>query len=1074
MSRNKDIQKVLVIGSGPIVIGQAAEFDYSGTQACESLREEGVEVVLVNSNPATIMTDREVADKVYIEPLTAEVIEKIIERERPDALIAGMGGQTGLNLSIELYDSGVLEKYGVEIIGTSIPSIKKGEDREEFRQLMEEIGEPIIESKTVETVEDAVAYAKIIGYPVVVRPAFTLGGTGGGICDTEAELRTIAHAGIHLSRVGQVLIEKCITGWKEIEYEVIRDSKGSCICVCNMENIDPVGVHTGDSMVVAPTQTLTDIEHGMLREAAFRIIEGVGIEGGCNVQFAVEPNSLQYAVIEINPRVSRSSALASKATGYPIARVAAKIALGLGLDEIENKITGTRSMAFEPSIDYVVVKIPKWPFDKFFNADRNLGTKMMATGEVMAIGPTFEVALLKGLRSLEIGAFSLLHPRFKTMDIATLKENVKRPNDERLFYLAALLNTGYDINRLSRETGMDAYFLRIIKRIVCVEAELEAMKKEDLTEDKLREMKRLGFSDEIIANRLNVSEKFIRELRKLFGIEAKYRKVDTQGGLADAKANYLYSNYEGEDESPVHEDKRRIIVIGSGPIRIGQGVEFDYASVHCVKTLRREGYETIIINNNPETVSTDFDISDKLYFEPLTAEDTLNIIEKEKPEGVILQFGGQTAIKLAGVFKEEGISILGTDPTAIDRAEDREKFDAMLEELNLIRPKGVGVHGVEEGMEKAESLGYPVLVRPSYVLGGQGMEICTADEDLRYYLEESFAMDPERTVLIDQYIQGMECEVDAISDGTDVFLPGIMEHLERAGVHSGDSISIYPSRHISKEMDDAILEATMKVALELGVMGMINIQFIIKDETLYMIEVNPRSSRTVPYLSKVTGMNITEIATKVMLGDSLKSMGYGTGIGPVSPTTCVKIPVFSTEKLHRVEASLGPEMRSTGEVLGVGRTEEEAMAKGFLAAGTDIAPKSRRALCTIRDRDKEEFLPIAKSLAEDGVIFYATKGTKAFLNKHGIDAEEVRRIGEEAPTMIDLIQEGKIDLVFNTPTKGNDSKRDGFLIRRNAIECDVELFTNLDKAKVYAETLKNNPLKDDLRIYEIGDYNAEC
>ena len=1071
MPKREDIQKVLVIGSGPIVIGQAAEFDYSGTQACESLREEGVEVVLVNSNPATIMTDREVADKVYIEPLAVDVIEKIIERERPDSLIAGMGGQTGLNLSIELYDKGILENYGVQIIGTSIPSIKKGEDREQFRQLMEEIGEPIIESKTVESVEDALAYADEIGYPVVVRPAFTLGGTGGGICEDADELENIARSGIHLSRVGQVLIEKCITGWKEIEYEVIRDAKGTCICVCNMENIDPVGVHTGDSIVVAPTQTLSDVEHNMLRRSAFKILEGVGIEGGCNVQFALEAHSLEYAVIEINPRVSRSSALASKATGYPIARMASKIALGLSLDEIENKVTGDASSAFEPSIDYVVVKLPKWPFDKFFNADRNLGTKMMATGEVMAIGPTLEVALLKGLRSLEIGAFSLLHPRFKKMDIETLKENVKRPNDERLFYLSALLNTGYDIARLSRETGMDAYFLRIIKGIVDLEAELERMKKEDLSEEKLRLMKRMGFSDEIIANRLDVTEKFIRELRKLFGIEAKYRKVDTCGGFADPQVNYLYSAYEGEDESPASADRRRIAVIGSGPIRIGQGVEFDYASVHCVKTLRREGYETIIINNNPETVSTDFDISDKLYFEPLTAEDSLNILEKEQPEGVILQFGGQTAIKLAGAFKEARIPILGTDPTAIDRAEDREKFDAMLEDLQLMRPEGIGVHGVEEGMEGAKALGYPVLVRPSYVLGGQGMEICTNDEDLRYYLEESFALDPERTVLIDQYIEGMECEVDAICDGADVFLPGIMEHLERAGVHSGDSISIYPSRHISEQMEAEILEATKKVALELGVIGMINIQYIIKDEVLYMIEVNPRSSRTVPYLSKVTGINITELATKVMLGHSLKDMGYATGIGKKAAYTCVKIPVFSTEKLHRVEASLGPEMRSTGEVLGVGATEEEAMAKGFLAAGMDIEDKKRRILCTVRDRDKREFAPIAREMDALGYEFYATEGTKAYLADLGIDAKLVRRVEEAPPTMIDYIRGGKIHMVFNTPTKGNDSKRDGFLIRRTSIESDVELFTNLDKAKVFVETLKDNPLKEALHVYELDDYS---
>lgn len=1070
MAKRSDIKKTLVIGSGPIVIGQAAEFDYAGTQACESLREEGVEVVLVNSNPATIMTDKEVADKVYIEPLTVETIEKIIEIEKPDSLIAGVGGQTGLNLSIELSDRGILEKHDVKIIGTSIESIKKGEDRELFRNLMEEIEEPIIESKTVEGVEEAKEYAKELGYPVVVRPAFTLGGTGGGIANNEEELIAIASSGLHLSRAHQVLIEKCITGWKEIEYEVIRDSKGTCITVCNMENVDPVGVHTGDSIVVAPTQTLSNVEHRMLREASFKILEAVGIEGGCNVQFALEPNSLEYAVIEINPRLSRSSALASKATGYPIARVAAKIALGMGLEEIPNRITGTDSSAFEPAIDYVVVKLPKWPFDKFFNADRNLGTKMMATGEVMAIGPTMESALLKGLRSLEIGAFSLLNEKYAKLDIETLKEQVRRPNDERLFYLAALMNAGYDLRRLSKETGMDEYFLYVIHGIIETEKMLRSMKKEDLTEDILRDLKIRGFSDESIAKSLGTTSKFIREMRKLFGITAKYRKVDTCAGLKEAKVNYLYSTYEGKDESLVDEDKKKVIVIGSGPIRIGQGVEFDYASVHCVKALRSKGIQTIIINNNPETVSTDFDISDKLYFEPLTEEDTLNIIEKENPDGVILQFGGQTAIKLAKSFLENGVPILGTSPDAIDRAEDRERFDQMLEDLEIRRPVGAGVHSLEEGIEVANRLGYPVLVRPSYVLGGQGMEICTTDNDLTYYLEEAFEKDPQNPILIDQYIQGMEVEVDAISDGEDVYLPGIMEHLERAGVHSGDSISIYPSVNISEKMEEEILEATKKVALELGVIGMINIQYIIKEETLYMIEVNPRSSRTVPYLSKVTNSNITELATRVMMGESLESMGLGTYIGEKSQLTCVKIPVFSTEKLHRVEASLGPEMRSTGEVLGVGKTPAEAMAKGFIAAGMDLSERKRKVLATVRNRDKEEFAPLAKILHSLGYEFFATKGTGEFLESLGIPSTLVRRLHEESPTIIDIIKQGGIDLVFNTPTKGNDSQRDGFAIRRAAIESDVELMTNLDKAKVYVKTLEDNPLKEQMEVYEIHEY----
>ncbi|NTW73069.1 MAG: carbamoyl-phosphate synthase (glutamine-hydrolyzing) large subunit, partial [Eubacteriaceae bacterium] len=877
-------------------------------------------------------------DKVYIEPITVEYVEKIIDRERPDSILAGMGGQTGLNIAIELYDKKILEKYNVKVIGTSIESIKKGEDREIFKVLMEEIGQPCIESNTVTTLEGAKAYAEKIGYPVVVRPAYTLGGSGGGIAETEEELTAITVKGLHLSRVSQVLIEKSIKGWKEIEYEVMRDAKGNCITVCNMENIDPVGIHTGDSIVVAPSQTLSDKEYQMLRKASLDIIQAIGIEGGCNVQLALDPMSFEYAIIEINPRVSRSSALASKATGYPIAKVAAKIALGYGLDEIKNAVTKKTYACFEPSLDYVVIKIPKWPFDKFYNADRKLGTKMMATGEVMAIGNSFESAFLKGIRSLEIKRYSLDHKSVKNLTLQELKDKVLYPNDERMFYVAELLRCGYDMHKLSRDTGMDVFFLDKIRWIVCQEEELKNTKPEALTKEKLKMLKHKGFSDKGIADLMKVDPNHIYELRKMWKIETVYKMVDTCAGEFEAVTPYYYSTYDEENEV-TYSDRKRIMVIGSGPIRIGQGIEFDYCSVHSVMALRKMGIETIIVNNNPETVSTDFNISDKLYFEPLTEEDTYNIIEKEKPDGVVLQFGGQTAIKLAEFFKNKNVPILGTDPKSIDESEDREKFDAILESLDIDRPKGKGVYELNEGVKWANQLGYPVLVRPSYVLGGQGMEICYDDSELCFYLKDAFEKDRKNPVLIDKYIEGMEIEVDAICDGEDVLIPGIMEHLERAGVHSGDSISIYPSINISQSIKDKILDYTKKISVALRVKGMINIQFIESEGELYIIEVNPRSSRTVPYISKVTAVPVIDIATKVMLGEKLKDMSYGTGIYPESRLTCVKVPVFSTEKLPKVEASLGPEMRSTGEVLGVGENFKEALYKGLIAAGMDLSQR---------------------------------------------------------------------------------------------------------------------------------------
>ncbi|AKN31137.1 carbamoyl phosphate synthase large subunit [Clostridium carboxidivorans P7] len=1067
MPLNKNIKKVLVIGSGPIVIGQAAEFDYSGTQACEALREEGIEVVLINSNPATIMTDKETADKVYLEPLTLEFVEKVIKEERPDSLLAGMGGQTGLNLAVELYDKGILDKYNVKVIGTSIESIKEGEDRELFRNMMNRIGQPVIESEIITDMESGMAFASKIGYPVIVRPAYTLGGTGGGIAENEEELEEILESGLQLSSIGQVLLEKSVKGWKEIEYEVMRDSFGNCITVCNMENIDPVGIHTGDSIVVAPSQTLSDKEYQMLRSASIDIINAVGIEGGCNVQLALNPHSFEYAVIEINPRVSRSSALASKATGYPIAKVAAKIALGYGLDEILNAVTQMTYACFEPSLDYVVVKIPKWPFDKFQGADRVLGTKMMATGEIMAIGSNFEAAFLKGIRSLEIGKYSLDHKKFKEFSMAELKERVMSPDDERIFALAEMLRREYRVDMIVQITGIDKFFIEKFKWIVEEEQRLKLSKIGDLDKEWFHKLKQKGFSDKGIADMLKVSPDDIYKLRSVWGIKPVYKMVDTCGGEFEARSPYYYSTYDTYDEVKVSYEKK-VMVIGSGPIRIGQGIEFDYASVHCVMALKKLGIETIIVNNNPETVSTDFNVSDKLYFEPLTEEDVLNIIEKEKPNGVILQFGGQTAIKLAKFLKEKNILTLGTTADQIDMAEDRERFDELLEKLGISRPKGKGIWNTEEGLEEAKKLGFPVLVRPSYVIGGQGMEITHDEKELIYYLSNAFEKDKKNPILIDKYLMGREIEVDAISDGKDVLIPGIMEHLERAGVHSGDSITMYPSQNISAEMKGKILDYTKKIALEIGIKGMINIQFIEFEGNLYVIEVNPRASRTVPYISKVSKVPIVDLATRVMLGEQLKDLGYGVDIYKEPEIISVKVPVFSTQKLPNVEVCLGPEMRSTGEVLGVGRTIEEALYKGFEAANMLAKEEKITVLATINDHDKKEFLAIAKEMHKLGVKFVATKNTAKLLRNAGLKVKEVRKLSEEHPNIIDAIKNGEVDLVVNTPTKGNDSKRDGFHIRRAAIERNIGVVTALDTLKAMVD-VKIKGIKDEkLEVFDLA------
>jgi len=1072
MPVDKSIKKVLVIGSGPIIIGQAAEFDYSGTQACGALREDGAEVVLINSNPATIMTDKEVANNIYIEPLTAEVVERVIDKERPDSLLAGMGGQTGLNLAVELYEKGILDKYGVRVIGTSIESIKKGEDRELFRKEMQKIGQPCIESEIITDIEAGKACADKIGYPVIVRPAYTLGGSGGGIANNEKEMEAILESGLQLSSIGQVLVERSVKGWKEIEYEVMRDKYGNCICVCNMENVDPVGIHTGDSIVVAPSQTLADKEYQMLRSAAIEIINAIGIEGGCNVQFALNPKSYEYAVIEINPRVSRSSALASKATGYPIAKVAAKLALGYGLDEIRNAVTGKTYACFEPALDYVVVKVPKWPFDKFFDAERLLGTKMMATGEVMSIGSSFEAAFLKAMRSLETGRFTLEHEDMRKLSLEELKRRVISPDDERVFALAEMIRRNYRIEMISVVTGIDSFFLNKIKNIVCLEERLKVIRPEELSRDFLFELKIKGFSDRGIGELIGMDPGEIYRLRLKWGIIPSYNMVDTCAGEFEATTPYYYSAYGSTDEIRA-SGKRKVMVLGSGPIRIGQGIEFDYASVHAVKALRKLGLETIIVNNNPETVSTDFDISDKLYFEPVTDEDVLSIIEEENPEGVILQFGGQTAIKLAGFLRKKNIRVLGTSPEQIDAAEDREKFDALLEKLNISRPEGKAVWDVDSGLEEAEKLGYPVLIRPSYVLGGQGMEITHSREELRHYLENAFRAEEKNSVLIDKYLMGKEIEVDAVCDGEEVLIPGIMEHLERAGIHSGDSISIYPPQNIPGEIKREILDCTRKLALGLGINGVINIQFIEFDGRLYVIEVNPRASRTIPYISKISGVPVVELATRVIMGEKLEKLGYGTGIYKEPEIVSVKVPVFSTQKLPGVEVSLGPEMRSTGEVLGVGADLHEALYKGFMASGMLLKRNNGVVLATISDNDKNEFIPLAREFAALGYSFLATEGTAKALEEAGINVAAVRKLKEEKPNIADEIRNGKADIVIDTPTKGRDSQRDGFIIRRLAIEKNIGVITVLDTVKALLDVTKRYGVKvcgEEITVYNIGSF----
>ena len=1062
MPKNTDIKKVLVIGSGPIIIGQAAEFDYAGTQACRELKKEGIEVVLVNSNPATIMTDKNMADKIYIEPLTVETVKKIIIKERPDSILPNLGGQTGLNLAMELAEAGFLDEYNVRLLGTKAEGIKKAEDRQAFKDMMEEIGEPCISSKVVYNVEDAVDFAKKIGLPVIVRPAYTLGGTGGGIAYTIEELEEICGSGLRLSRVHEVLIEKCISGWKEIEYEVMRDGKGNCITICNMENIDPVGVHTGDSIVVAPSQTLANKEYQMLRTSAIKIISSLKIEGGCNVQFALNPKSFEYAVIEVNPRVSRSSALASKATGYPIAKVATKIAIGYSLDEIINSVTGKTYACFEPVLDYVVVKIPKWPFKKFLTASRELGTQMKATGEVMAIAPNLEAGLMKAIRSLEENIDSLILPKLQEFTREEIDEKLKKVDNERIFVIAEALRREISIDEIHDITTVDKFFIGIVSKIVNVEKELQT---EDLTADLIRRAKKYGFTDKVIAELSKQNIREIKAIRLGNRITANFKMVDTCSAEFEAQTPYYYSSYDDENETKA-SDKKKVLVLGSGPIRIGQGIEFDYCSVHGVWSLKKEGYETIIVNNNPETVSTDFDIADKLYFEPLTPEDVENIVDVEKPYGAIVQFGGQTAIKLTKALTEMGVKILGTQEVDMDRAEDRKEFDEALNNCGILRPKGSTIFTVEEAKNVANKLGYPVLVRPSYVLGGQGMAIAYDDKEIEEYINEINEIAQEHPILIDKYILGKEVEVDAICDGDDILIPGIMEHLERAGVHSGDSISVYPTQTLDKKYEKEIIMYTEKIAKELNVIGILNIQFIVSNDKVYIIEVNPRSSRTVPYISKVTNLPMIDVATEVILGKKLKDMPYGTGLYKKSDYVCVKMPVFSFEKIKNADTSLGPEMKSTGEVLGVDKNFENAVLKAFIASGANVS-KTGSILITVRDKDKEEVLPIAKKFKEKGFIIYSTIGTAKYLKEHGIDAIVVEKIWEGKDSIIDLIQSGKINFVVNTPTKGKQANRDGFKIRRLAVECKIPCFTSLDTVNALYKAINDNVEEKDLEVVDI-------
>ena len=1054
MPRNPEIKKVLVLGSGPIIIGQAAEFDYAGTQACRSLKEEGIEVVLLNSNPATIMTDKDIADRVYIEPLTVEVVEQLIEKEKPDSVLPTLGGQAGLNLAMALEESGFLREKNVRLIGTTAQTIKKAEDRQEFKNTMEKIHEPIAASQVVESVEDGIAFTNTIGYPVVLRPAYTLGGSGGGIAHDEEELVEILQNGLRLSRVGQVLVERCIAGWKEIEYEVMRDSHGNCITVCNMENIDPVGVHTGDSIVVAPSQTLGDKEYQMLRTSALNIISELNITGGCNVQYALNPDSFEYCVIEVNPRVSRSSALASKATGYPIAKVAAKIALGYTLDEIKNAITGKTYASFEPMLDYCVVKMPRLPFDKFISAKRTLTTQMKATGEVMSICNNFEGALMKAIRSLEQHVDSLMSYDFSGRTREELLEELKKVDDIRLWRIAEAIRRGISQEQIHELTRIDLWF--IDKIAILVEME-ERLRKEELAPELLREAKRLEFPDQVIARLTGKTEEEIKAMRRGNGITASFKMVDTCAAEFAAATPYYYSVHGGENEAAA-TDRKKVLVLGSGPIRIGQGIEFDFCSVHCTWAFEKEGYETIIVNNNPETVSTDFDIADKLYFEPLTPEDVENIVEIEKPDGAVVQFGGQTAIKLTEALIKMGVKILGTSAENVDAAEDRELFDEILEKCQIPRPKGHTVFTAEEAKKAANDLGYPVLVRPSYVLGGQGMQIAISDQDVDEFIGIINRIAQEHPILVDKYLQGKEIEVDAVCDGEDILIPGIMEHIERAGIHSGDSISVYPAQTISQEAKKTIEEYTRRLAMALHVVGMINIQFIVCAGEVYVIEVNPRSSRTVPYISKVTGIPIVPLATKVILGHKIREMGYTPGLQPEAAHIAVKMPVFSFEKIRGADVNLGPEMKSTGECLGIAATFNEALYKAFLGAGINL-PRHKNMIITVKDEDKQEVIDIARRFQKLGYRIYATRSTARVLNENGVEAIRTNKIEQPSPNLMDLILGHKIDLVIDTPSQGVDKARDGFIIRRNAIETGVNVLTSLDTAAALVTSLENTDVK---------------
>ena len=1057
MPKNPEIKKVLVIGSGPIIIGQAAEFDYAGTQACRSLKEEGIEVVLLNSNPATIMTDKDIADRVYIEPLTVEVVEQLIIKEKPDSVLPTLGGQAGLNLAMELEERGFLKEHNVRLIGTTSQTIKRAEDRLEFKSTMEKIGEPVAASLVVETVEDGLAFAEKIGYPVVLRPAYTLGGSGGGIANNPVEMEEILQNGLRLSRVGQVLVERCIAGWKEIEYEVMRDGAGNCITVCNMENIDPVGVHTGDSIVVAPSQTLGDKEYQMLRTSALNIISELGITGGCNVQYALHPDSFEYCVIEVNPRVSRSSALASKATGYPIAKVAAKIALGYTLDEIPNAITGKTYASFEPMLDYCVVKIPRLPFDKFISAKRTLTTQMKATGEVMSICNNFEGALMKAIRSLEQHVDSLMSYDFSALSVEELTEELKIVDDMRIWRIAEAIRKGISYETIHEITRIDLWFIDKIAILVEMEQDL---KNKELTEDLLREAKRMEFPDYVIADLTGKTAEEIKQMRMDWGITAAYKMVDTCAAEFAAATPYYYSVYGGENEAESTHDRKKVLVLGSGPIRIGQGIEFDFCSVHCTWAFSKEGYETIIVNNNPETVSTDFDIADKLYFEPLTPEDVENIVNIEKPDGAVVQFGGQTAIKLTEALIKMGVKILGTDAADVDAAEDRELFDQILAKTGIKRAAGRTVFTVDEALDAAHELGYPVLVRPSYVLGGQGMQIAINDKDIIEYIGIINRYTQEHPILVDKYIVGKEIEVDAVCDGKDILIPGIMEHIERAGIHSGDSISVYPAQTISDKAKATIEEYTKRLAQALHVLGMINIQFIVsnEDEEVYVIEVNPRSSRTVPYISKVTGIPIVPLATRAILGHSIREMGYEPGLQPEAKHFAIKMPVFSFEKIRGADISLGPEMKSTGECLGIAENFNEALYKAFIGANVRL-PKFKNMIMTVRDDEKEESLEIARRFEALGYKIYATRGTANYYRENGVHAIRTNKIEQPSPNLMDLILGHKIDLVIDIPSNGVEHSRDGFLIRRNAIETGVNVITAIDTAKALVSSLENTDLK---------------